>query len=60
MPIDLRLDPGEVALLTDLYELTVSAAFFEHGFNDVASFEVDDAPDAGRIAASWWQRELSG
>lgn len=40
MPIDLRLDPGEVALLTDLYELTVSAAFFEHGFNDVASFEV--------------------
>jgi len=40
MPIDLRLDPGEIALLTDLYELTVSAAFFEHGFNDVASFEV--------------------
>jgi nicotinate phosphoribosyltransferase len=40
MPIDLRLDPGEVALLTDLYELTVSAAFFEHGFNDLASFEV--------------------
>ena len=40
MPIDLRLDPGEVALLTDLYELTVSAAFFEHGFNDIASFEV--------------------
>jgi nicotinate phosphoribosyltransferase len=40
MPIDLRLDPGEVALLTDLYELTVSAAFFEHGFNHLASFEV--------------------
>ena len=40
MPIDLRLDPGEIALLTDLYELTVSAAFFEHGFNDLASFEV--------------------
>src|SRR5277367_6768011 len=40
MSIDLRLDPGEVALLTDLYELTVSAAFFDHGFNDVASFEV--------------------
>jgi nicotinate phosphoribosyltransferase len=40
MPIDLRLDPAEVALLTDLYELTVSAAFFDHGFNDIASFEV--------------------
>ncbi|MGB8414216.1 MAG: nicotinate phosphoribosyltransferase [Candidatus Binatus sp.] len=40
MTIDLRLDPAEVALLTDLYELTVSAAFFEHGFNDTASFEV--------------------
>jgi nicotinate phosphoribosyltransferase len=40
MPIDLRLDPAEVALLTDLYELTVSAAFFEHGFNEAASFEV--------------------
>jgi len=28
MPIDLRLDPAEVALFTDLYELTVGAAFF--------------------------------
>ena len=40
MPIDLRLDPSEVALFTDLYELTVSAAFFEHGFNATASFEL--------------------
>ena len=48
MPIDLRLDPGEVALLTDLYELTVSAAFFEHGFNDARVVRSDDAPDAGR------------
>ena len=40
MPIDLRLDPAEVALFTDLYELTVGAAFFEHGFNETASFEV--------------------
>src|SRR5260370_12742058 len=40
MPIDLRLDPAEIALLTDLYELTVAAAFFEHGFNETASFEV--------------------
>jgi hypothetical protein len=40
MPIDLRLDPSEVALFTDLYELTVSAAFFEHGFNATSSFEL--------------------
>src|SRR5258705_12891496 len=40
MTIDLRLAPAEVALLTALYELTVSAAFFDHGFNDIASFEV--------------------
>jgi nicotinate phosphoribosyltransferase len=40
MSIDLRLDSSEVALLTDLYELTVSAAFFDHGFNEMASFEV--------------------
>jgi nicotinate phosphoribosyltransferase len=39
MPIDLSLDPGEVALFTDLYELTVSAAFFAHGMNDAATFE---------------------
>jgi len=40
MTIDLRLDPAEVTLLTDLRELTAGAAFFEHGFNDTASFEV--------------------
>lgn len=40
MAIDLRLDPAELALLTDLYELTVSAAFFEHGFTELASFEL--------------------
>ncbi len=40
MPIDLRLDPAELALLTDLYELTVSAAFFDHGMNDEAAFEL--------------------
>jgi nicotinate phosphoribosyltransferase len=40
MPIDLRLEPAEVPLLTDLYELTVSAAFLDHGLNDAATFEV--------------------
>ena len=40
MPIDLRLDAAEIALATDLYQLTVSAAFFEHGFSERGSFEV--------------------
>ncbi len=40
MPIDLRLDPAEVPLLNDLYEFTVSAAFFERGMNAQACFDV--------------------
>ena len=40
MTIDLRLDPAEVVLFTDLYELTVGAAFFAHGMNDAAPLEV--------------------
>jgi nicotinate phosphoribosyltransferase len=38
MPIDLRLDPNEVPLVTDLYELTMAASYFELGFNDTACF----------------------
>ncbi len=40
MPIDLRLEPAESALLTDLYELTMAASYFEHGFNDSACFSL--------------------
>lgn len=40
MPIDLRLEPSEAALLTDLYELTMAASYFEHGFNDTACFSL--------------------
>jgi len=40
MPIDLRLDPPEVSILSDLYEFTVAAAFFERGMVGTASFEV--------------------
>jgi nicotinate phosphoribosyltransferase len=40
MAIDLRLDPGEVPLLLDLYHLTMAAGFFEHGFNDTACFSM--------------------
>jgi nicotinate phosphoribosyltransferase len=40
MPIDLRLEAGELPLLNDLYEFTVGAAFFDRGMNDPASFDV--------------------
>ncbi|MGO9454098.1 MAG: nicotinate phosphoribosyltransferase [Candidatus Binataceae bacterium] len=40
MPIDLRFDLTDVALFADLYEFTVSAAFFEHKMNETAAFEV--------------------
>jgi len=40
MPTDLRLDPGEIPLLNDLYEFTVAAAFFDRGMNEPASFDV--------------------
>jgi nicotinate phosphoribosyltransferase len=59
MPIDLRLDPGEVALFTDLYELTVSAAFFAHGMNDAATFELSArrlSPGRGYMIAAGIER----
>jgi nicotinate phosphoribosyltransferase len=40
MSSDLHLDSGEVALLTDLYELTMAASYLEHGFNDPACFSL--------------------
>lgn len=40
MPIDLRLDPSEIPLLTDLYELTMAASYFQIGFNDSSCFSV--------------------
>jgi nicotinate phosphoribosyltransferase len=59
MPIDLRLDPAEVVLFTDLYELTVSAAFFAHGMNDAATFEVGVRrlpPNRGYMVAAGVER----
>src|SRR5713226_8886683 len=38
MPTDLRFDPNETPLFTDLYELTMAASYFEIGFNDPACF----------------------
>src|SRR5215469_3008390 len=40
MSTDLRFDATDVALFADLYEFTVSAAFFEHQMNDTAAFEL--------------------
>jgi nicotinate phosphoribosyltransferase len=40
MTSDLHLDSGEVALLSDLYELTMAASYLEHGFNDRACFSL--------------------
>jgi hypothetical protein len=33
MPIDLRFDPDEIPLLTDLYELTMAASYFALGYH---------------------------
>jgi hypothetical protein len=38
MPVDLRLDPNEVPLITDLYELTMAASYFELAVKDMACF----------------------
>lgn len=40
MPIDLRFDPDEAPLFTDLYELTMAASYFQLGFNETASFSM--------------------
>ncbi|HYB90087.1 MAG TPA: nicotinate phosphoribosyltransferase [Candidatus Binataceae bacterium] len=61
MPIDLRLDASEIVLFTDLYELTVSAAFFDHGFNEPATFEVAVRklpPNRGYMIAAGLERLL--
>lgn len=40
MPIDLRFDPNETPLLTDLYELTMAASYFQIGFNESSCFSM--------------------
>ena len=40
MSSDLHLDRDEVALLIDLYELTMAASYLEHGFNEPACFSL--------------------
>ncbi len=61
MPIDLRLDPGEVSILNDLYEFTVAAVFFERGMTGPASFEVmvrRFPPSRGYMIAAGLERVL--
>ncbi len=36
MPIDLNVDAAEAPLVTDLYELTMAASYFEIGFNELS------------------------
>ena len=40
MKTDLSLEPREIPLLTDLYELTMAASYFDLGFNDAACFSM--------------------
>src|SRR5271166_3611669 len=40
MPVDLRLDSNEMPLVTDLYELTMAASYFQIGFNEPACFSM--------------------
>jgi len=61
MSIDLRFEPAETALLTDLYELTMAASYFEHGFNDAACFSLAVrrlAPTRSYLVAAGLERLL--
>jgi nicotinate phosphoribosyltransferase len=61
MPIDLRFEPGEIPLLTDLYELTMAASYFQMGFNDRACFTLSVRrlpPRRGFLVAAGLERVL--
>jgi nicotinate phosphoribosyltransferase len=61
MAIDLRLDINEVALLSDLYELTVSSALFARDMNEPAAFELAlrrMPPNRGFMIAAGIERVL--
>jgi nicotinate phosphoribosyltransferase len=61
MSIDLRFDPGEVALVTDLYELTMAASYFALGYNESACFDLNVRrmpPRRGFLVAAGLERLL--
>jgi nicotinate phosphoribosyltransferase len=61
MPIDLRLDPDEVPLLIDLYELTMAASYFQLQYNEPATFTLSVRrmpPKRGFLVAAGLERLL--
>ena len=61
MPIDLRFEPAEMPLLTDLYELTMAASYFHMGFNEQACFTLSVRrlpPHRGFLVAAGVERLL--
>ncbi len=61
MPIDLRFEPDEAALLTDLYELTMAASYFAIGFNGPSCFSLSVRrlpPRRGFLVAAGLERLL--
>ncbi len=61
MPVDIQLQSNEIPLLTDLYQLTVTASFHEHGVTDLAAFEVATRrmpPNRGYLVAAGLERVL--
>src|SRR5713101_9154674 len=61
MPIDLRFEPDEIPLLTDLYELTMAASYFQMGFNERACFTLSVRrmpPHRGFLVAAGLERLL--
>jgi nicotinate phosphoribosyltransferase len=61
MPIDLRFEQGEMPLLTDLYELTMAASYFQMNFNERACFTLSVRrlpPRRGFLVAAGLERIL--
>ena len=61
MPIDLHFEPAETPLLTDLYELTMAASYFQMGFNERACFTLSVRrlpPHRGFLVAAGLERLL--
>jgi nicotinate phosphoribosyltransferase len=59
MSTDLHLDRNEIALLADLYELTMAASYLEHGFNEPACFTLSVRrlpPRRGYLVAAGLER----
>ncbi|MGH7864435.1 MAG: nicotinate phosphoribosyltransferase [Candidatus Binataceae bacterium] len=61
MTADVQLMQSEVPLLTDLYQLTVTASLYEHGFTAPATFEIATRrmpPSRGYMVAAGLERVL--